>query len=128
MRDPLRPALGVRVSNSVGQRRVPISRARRHMRTAFAQIMKAHPRTDDQHALITKRRQRTSGTDMIRWVKVAAKRKLSQRNVRIGQRDFHWNEHTVVPSRSEEHTSDLQSLMPNPHAVFCMKKNKKQTK
>src|SRR3546814_19074677 len=32
MRDPLRPALGVRVSNSVGQRRVPISRARRHMR------------------------------------------------------------------------------------------------
>src|SRR3546814_17784835 len=66
MRDPLRPAFGVRVSNSVGQRRVPISRGRRHMRTAFAQIMKAHPRTDDQHALIEKRRQRTSGTDMIR--------------------------------------------------------------
>src|SRR3546814_1946068 len=82
MRDPLRPALGVRVSNSVGQRRVPISRARRHMRTAFAQIMKAHPRTDDQHALITKR-------------------------------------------RSEEHTSELQSLMRNSYAVFCLKKKKK---
>src|SRR3546814_8708148 len=64
MRDPLRPALGVRVSNSVGQRRVPISRARRHMRTAFAQIMKAH--------------------------------------------------------RSEEHTSELQSLMRISYAVFCL--------
>src|SRR3546814_19262656 len=88
MRDPLRPALGVRVSNSVGQRRVPISRARRHMRTAFAQIMKAHPRTDDQNALITKRRQRTSGTDMIRWVKVAAKEQLSKRSVGVGQATF----------------------------------------
>src|SRR3546814_3792414 len=26
--------------------------------------------------------------------------------------------------RSEEHTSDLQSIMRNSHAVFCMKKNK----
>src|SRR3546814_4733951 len=28
-------------------------------------------------------------------------------------------------SRSEEHTSELQSLMPNSYAVFCLKKTKK---
>src|SRR3546814_3682316 len=30
------------------------------------------------------------------------------------------------PRRSEEHTSELQSLMRNSYAVFCLKKNKKQ--
>src|SRR3546814_5438320 len=29
--------------------------------------------------------------------------------------------------RSEEHTSELQSLMRSPYAVFCMKKKKKYT-
>src|SRR3546814_10542730 len=29
------------------------------------------------------------------------------------------------PSRSEEHTSELQSLMPNSYAVFCLKKKNK---
>src|SRR3546814_1533463 len=28
--------------------------------------------------------------------------------------------------RSEEHTSELQSLMRNSYAVFCLKKNKKE--
>src|SRR3546814_9957456 len=33
---------------------------------------------------------------------------------------------TVYPStRSEEHTSELQSLMRNSYAVFCLKKQKK---
>src|SRR3546814_9745823 len=31
-----------------------------------------------------------------------------------------------TPPRSEEHTSELQSLMRNSYAVFCLKKNKKQ--
>src|SRR3546814_2676456 len=30
-------------------------------------------------------------------------------------------------SRSEEHTSELQSLMRNSYAVFCLKKKKQQT-
>src|SRR3546814_3515728 len=30
--------------------------------------------------------------------------------------------------RSEEHTSELQSLMSNSYAVFCLKKKKKKTK
>src|SRR3546814_9762136 len=31
------------------------------------------------------------------------------------------------PTRSEEHTSELQSLMRTSYAVFCLKKKKKQT-
>src|SRR3546814_9289709 len=31
----------------------------------------------------------------------------------------------VIP-RSEEHTSELQSLMRNPYAVFCLKKKNKE--
>src|SRR3546814_6350257 len=31
----------------------------------------------------------------------------------------------VLYSRSEEHTSELQSLMRNSYAVFCLKKKKK---
>src|SRR3546814_2516431 len=33
----------------------------------------------------------------------------------------------VVPLRSEEHTSELQSLMRISYAVFCLKKKKTQT-
>src|SRR3546814_5650869 len=33
----------------------------------------------------------------------------------------------LVPRRSEEHTSELQSLMRISYAVFCLKKNKTQT-
>src|SRR3546814_5639986 len=32
----------------------------------------------------------------------------------------------AVPNRSEEHTSDLQSLMRISYAVFCLEKKKKQ--
>src|SRR3546814_5194418 len=31
----------------------------------------------------------------------------------------------ITPLRSEEHTSELQSLMRNSYAVFCLKKKKK---
>src|SRR3546814_8584564 len=37
--------------------------------------------------------------------------------------------HTAVPRlRSEEHTSELQSLMRISYAVFCLKKKKKKTR
>src|SRR3546814_4381468 len=35
-------------------------------------------------------------------------------------------DHFSKPDRSEEHTSELQSLMRISYAVFCLKKNKKQ--
>src|SRR3546814_10416559 len=34
---------------------------------------------------------------------------------------------TLAPRRSEEHTSELQSLMRISYAVFCLKKKTKQT-
>src|SRR3546814_8230700 len=35
---------------------------------------------------------------------------------------------TMLEARSEEHTSELQSLMRNSYAVFCLKKKKYQHK
>src|SRR3546814_8389099 len=34
----------------------------------------------------------------------------------------------ILGPRSEEHTSELQSLMRNSYAVFCLKKKKKNTR
>src|SRR3546814_4903946 len=36
-----------------------------------------------------------------------------------------WSEKVILTSRSEEHTSELQSLMRISYAVFCLKKKKK---
>src|SRR3546814_2726879 len=36
--------------------------------------------------------------------------------------------HEPIPARSEEHTSELQSLMRISYAVFCLKKKKKHNK
>src|SRR3546814_7978106 len=47
-----------------------------------------------------------------------------------GQSPMAWNEYLGAvrtvrePVRSEEHTSELQSLMRNSYAVFCLKKKK----
>src|SRR3546814_5211320 len=38
------------------------------------------------------------------------------------------NLNTLIDYRSEEHTSELQSLMRNSYAVFCLKKKKKTTR
>src|SRR3546814_2601007 len=37
-------------------------------------------------------------------------------------------EHLGLPNRSEEHTSELQSLMRNSYAVFCLKKKTKHNR
>src|SRR3546814_2164398 len=37
-----------------------------------------------------------------------------------------WSLPKIMPCRSEEHTSELQSLMRISYAVFCLKKKKKQ--
>src|SRR3546814_3224763 len=41
-------------------------------------------------------------------------------------RGWNWR-YPGLPSRSEEHTSELQSLMRISYAVFCLKKKKKKT-
>src|SRR3546814_2791166 len=40
---------------------------------------------------------------------------------------LNWEETPLQTPRSEEHTSELQSLMRTSYAVFCLKKKKKQT-
>src|SRR3546814_9904752 len=40
-------------------------------------------------------------------------------------RGFILGDETGIGKRSEEHTSELQSLMRNSYAVFCLKKKKK---
>src|SRR3546814_6425611 len=39
---------------------------------------------------------------------------------------YQWDFNASLMGRSEEHTSELQSLMRISYAVFCLKKNKKQ--
>src|SRR3546814_3108203 len=48
-------------------------------------------------------------------------------HVRLGRLFGELEGHPVIPhvERSEEHTSELQSLMRISYAVFCLKKNKK---
>src|SRR3546814_10281319 len=43
----------------------------------------------------------------------------------VGQNVLMWRYQTSLDRRSEEHTSELQSLMRISYAVFCLKKKKK---
>src|SRR3546814_3625506 len=47
--------------------------------------------------------------------------------VRPKQKAYTINENLLGLTRSEEHTSELQSLMRIPYAVFCLKKKKQIT-
>src|SRR3546814_10856425 len=44
----------------------------------------------------------------------------------LASRLRHLTDHGIVERRSEEHTSELQSLMRISYAVFCLKKKNKQ--
>src|SRR3546814_2575601 len=50
------------------------------------------------------------------------------RLARAGRADHHHVADIADMGRSEEHTSELQSLMRISYAVFCLKKKKEQTK
>src|SRR3546814_4432433 len=63
------------------------------------------------------------GVPLIRNVNWAGMRALYMKEVR---RFFKVQLQTIwAPARSEEHTSELQSLMRISYAVFCLKKKKK---
>src|SRR3546814_5306263 len=53
---------------------------------------------------------------LLRWSELAMEEKID-----LG------GERTITPFRSEEHTSELQSLMRISYAVFCLKNKKKST-
>src|SRR3546814_7721855 len=48
-----------------------------------------------------------------------------QRYLQLVQSPSKVQRHAAVGTRSEEHTSELQSLMRISYAVFCLKKNQK---
>src|SRR3546814_10611071 len=53
---------------------------------------------------------------------------LYEGDPRLGRPVAHLPEvREITPERSEEHTSELQSLMRNPYAVFCLKKKNLNT-
>src|SRR3546814_6018877 len=54
----------------------------------------------------------------------AALAKAASWSLQNGHQEPRWNRITPNPPRSEEHTSELQSLMRNSYAVFCLKKKK----
>src|SRR3546814_2183800 len=49
---------------------------------------------------------------------------LRQRAIQPGEAHVIADRQTDPPNRSEEHTSELQSLMRTSYAVFCLKKKK----
>src|SRR3546814_7925585 len=54
-----------------------------------------------------------------------ARRAAADANVKTGYRFAQeWSGEKFPRMRSEEHTSELQSLMRNSYAVFCLKKKK----
>src|SRR3546814_7884483 len=63
------------------------------------------------------------------WRKWASKPWLTFHDRTSASKKFQCDESsTVVPTRSEEHTSELQSLMRISYAVFCLKKKKANTR
>src|SRR3546814_8685705 len=68
------------------------------------------------HSVIEERRRRRSAT-RVPWFERSAARRVCARAHRPRARS---------PCRSEEHTSELQSLMRISYAVFCLKKKKKK--
>src|SRR3546814_5331426 len=57
-------------------------------------------------------------TDLVAWGAIGARTTESQ---------LHRELASALSCRSEEHTSELQSLMRNSYAVFCLTKKKKYT-
>src|SRR3546814_5169440 len=50
------------------------------------------------------------------------------RDTRLKSRSKHWFWSAMLGNRSEEHTSELQSLMRTSYAVFCLKKKQHRSK
>src|SRR3546814_3976608 len=73
-------------------------------------------------------------TTLFRSLPIASPRRYGQRRQRAGRprcafartEESPGSTETTVP-RSEEHTSELQSLMRISYAVFCLKKKKRQS-
>src|SRR3546814_5845221 len=72
----------------------------------------------DQHALAAERREAGAEVEVVLERLQGVDRQLHDGNVGVGE---HVSKHRPG-AKSEEHTSELQSLMRNSYAVFCLKK------
>src|SRR3546814_9651028 len=86
----------------------------RQMMTEFEYLWKWIARTDDIHCCVLRA---APGKAWCTGVDVKESQKPGQAVVEL---DNLW--HCEDPGRSEEHTSELQSLMRTSYAVFCLKK------
>src|SRR3546814_7091563 len=68
---------------------------------------------------------RLCGAVRIRSCGIYGHRRLHDRFAEFAPRCFLFHRLTRLGARSEEHTSELQSLMRISYAVFCLKKKKK---
>src|SRR3546814_6803353 len=68
---------------------------------------------------------RTSTSVTVSWLSLNTKAKPVASLRSISSRPFH-HQPTILTTRSEEHTSELQSLMRISYAVFCLKKKKQK--
>src|SRR3546814_1171019 len=72
-----------------------------------------------------------AGDDLLIFDRLAARLvdlAEADRGARFGRGvDFNGDRHQREPDRSEEHTSELQSLMRISYAVFCLNKKNKNT-
>src|SRR3546814_2312515 len=89
-------------------------------------------RTDTLFPYTTLFRSCFGGASVSRWREPAARELLARltdedvSNAGFPFMDFRRMDLGMVPARSEEHTSELQSLMRISYAVFCLKKKKKK--
>src|SRR3546814_1558266 len=70
---------------------------------------------------------RTHELDDLRQGIAALRRRMDEANHSADERVRASASEVVQQSRSEEHTSELQSLMRNSYAVFCLKNTTQQT-
>src|SRR3546814_10555439 len=74
------------------------------------------------------RRGHRAAVDRLHRTRIRPHRLFERRDVLRRQRQrhpLHHPAHALAAGRSEEHTSELQSLMRISYAVFCLKKKKK---
>src|SRR3546814_9805992 len=110
--------------------RVPPRSTRTDSRFPYTSLVRS---AEDEREEIGERHQENEADERQRRI-VAAKRRAAQRVVddpaqrEAGKADRHRQPrreiHDCGVDRSEEHTSELQSLMRNSYAVFCLKKKK----
>src|SRR3546814_1475322 len=101
-----------------------LSPSRAALRSSLIRWLEPLQRTPDRRS--RRARHRSSASSRVSHEPVACE-KASLTSFRVAHLSSRVYRHTARPWRSEEHTSELQSLMRSSYAVFCLKKNTKKS-